>query len=83
MKSLLIFLIWLNKEKKFQGTLWECENTKVNVSQRSPWEYIYVNSSHEKGIPNSLVMIDTWLMNEGRLVFLIALVLWVMRSSSV
>ena len=36
MKSLPIFLIYLNKEKEFQGTLWVCENTKVYVTQRSP-----------------------------------------------
>ena len=36
MKSLPIFLIYLNKEKKFQGTLWVCEKLKVNVTQRSP-----------------------------------------------
>ena len=50
MKSLLIFLIYLYKEKKLQGTPWEYENPKVNVTQRSPWNSIYVNFSYEKGI---------------------------------
>jgi hypothetical protein len=31
------------KKKKFQGTLWEYDNTKVNVTQRSPWNSIYVS----------------------------------------
>ena len=52
MKSLPIFQIYLNTEKKFQGTLWEYEKTRVNVTQRSPWNSIYVNSLHEKGIWN-------------------------------
>ena len=83
MKSLPIFLIYLKKEKKFQGTLRVCEKTKVSVTQRSPWESIYVNSSHEKDILTSLLWLDAWLMNEGRLFFLIALVLWVVRLWSI
>ena len=83
MKSLPIFLIYLNKEKKFQGTLWVCENPKVNVTQRSPWESIYVNSSHEKNIPTSLLRLDAWLRNGGRLFFLIALVVWVVKIWSI
>ena len=35
MKSLPIFLIYLfKKKKKFQGTIWEYENPKFNVTQR-------------------------------------------------
>ena len=77
MKSIPVFLVYLNKENKFQGTLWVCENPKVNITQKTPWESIYVNSSHEKMIPTSLLMLDAWLMNEGRIFFLISLVLWV------
>ena len=83
MKSLPIFLIDLNKEKKFQGTLWVCENPKVNVTWRSPWESIYVNYSHEKEIPTSLLMLDAWLMNEARIFLFITLVLWVERLWSI
>ena len=36
MNILPIFLIYLHKGKKFQGTLWVCENRQVNVTQRSP-----------------------------------------------
>ena len=50
MKSLPIFQIYLNIEKKFQGTLWEYANPRVNVTQRSPWNSIYVNLLHDKGI---------------------------------
>ena len=43
MKSLHIFLIIvIKREEKFQGSLWEGENPKVNVTQRSP---IYVTFS--------------------------------------
>ena len=52
MKSLPIFQIYLNTEKKFQGTLWENEKPRDNVTQRSPWNSIYVYSLHEKGIWN-------------------------------
>ena len=83
MKSLPIFLIYLKKKNKFQGILWVCENPKVNVTQRSPWESIYLNSSHEKWIPTSLLMLDAWLMNGGRLFFFITLVLWVVRLWSI
>ena len=52
MKGFPISLIYLFKEKKFQGTLWEYEKPNVNVTQRSPWNSIYVNFSHEKEIQN-------------------------------
>ena len=42
MNILLIFQIYLNTKEKFQGTLWEYENTRVNVTQRSAWNSIYV-----------------------------------------
>ena len=58
MKNLPIFQIYLNTKKKFQGTLWEYENPKVNVTQRSPWNSIYVNSLHEKGVETSLLMLN-------------------------
>ena len=57
MKSLPIFQIYLNTKKKFQGTLWEYENPRVNVPHRSPWNSIYVNSLHEKGVGTSLLML--------------------------
>ena len=57
MKSLPIFQIYLNTKKKFQGTLWEYENPKVNVTQRSPWNSIYVNFSHDKEVVTSLLML--------------------------
>ena len=63
MKSLLIFQIYLNTEKKFQGTLWEYEKPKVNLTQRSPWNSIYINFSYEKGVGTSLLMLNVdWLM---------------------
>ena len=52
MKSLHIF-----QEDKFQGTLWEDENPKVNVTQRSPWNSIYVTFSFERGARTSLLML--------------------------
>ena len=55
MKNLHIFLyIVIKREDKFQGSLWEnknpkatleYENPRVNVTQRSPWNYIYVTFS--------------------------------------
>ena len=46
MKSLHIFLIIvIRRGEKFQGLLWEYENPKVNVNQRSPWNSIYVTFS--------------------------------------
>ena len=58
MKSLPIFQIYLNTKKKFQGTLWKYEKPRVNVTQRSPWNSIYVNSLHEKGARTSLLMLN-------------------------
>ena len=52
MKSLPIFQIYLNIEKKFQGTLWEYEKPRDSVTQMSRWNSIYVNSLHEKWIWN-------------------------------
>jgi hypothetical protein len=58
MKSLHIFLfIVIKREEKFQGSLWENEKPKatleyekprVNVTQRSPWNSIYVTFSFMK-----------------------------------
>jgi hypothetical protein len=39
-----------------QGTLWEYENPKVNVTQGSPEKYIYVTLSYERGAETSLLM---------------------------
>ena len=58
MKSLPIFQIYLNIEKKFQGTLWEYEKPRVNVTQRPPWNSIYVNFLQEKGVIASLLMLN-------------------------
>ena len=64
MKSLHIFHNYvIKREEKFQGTLWECENQKVNVSQRSPWNSIYVTFSFERGVRTSLLILFVdWLM---------------------
>ena len=65
MMSLPIFLIYLFKENKFQGTLWEYENPKFNVTQRSPWNSIYVKFSHENRAGTStLMLLVDWLMKE-------------------
>ena len=57
MKSLLFSLFIYLREEKFQGTLWEYENPKVNVMQRSPWNSIYVTFSYERGVGTSLLML--------------------------
>ena len=57
MKNLLIFLFIYLKEDQFQGTLWEYEKLKVNVTQRSPWNSIYVTLSYESGAGTSLLML--------------------------
>ena len=50
-------------EEKFQGTLWEYEKPKVNVTQRSSWNSIYVTFSFERGVGTSLLMLLVdWLM---------------------
>ena len=51
------------REEKFQWTLWEYENTKVNVTQRSPWNSIYITFSFERREETSLLMLLVdWLM---------------------
>ena len=45
------------REEKFQRTLWESENPKVNVTQRSPWNSIYVTFSFEREDETSLLII--------------------------
>jgi hypothetical protein len=67
MKSLPIFQIYLNTYKKFHGTLWEYEKPRVNVTQRSPWNSIYVNSLHEKVVGTSLLMLNVDLLMKGDL----------------
>ena len=57
MKSLLFSLFIYLREEKFQGTLWEYENPKVNVTQRSPWNSIYVAFSFERGVRTSLLVL--------------------------
>ena len=50
---------------KIQKTLWECENQKVNVTHISPWNYIYVTLSFEKGgVTSLLILYVDWLMRE-------------------
>ena len=59
MKSLHIFqFIVIKREEKFQGTLWECEKPKVNVTQRSPWNSIYVTFSFEREVITSLLILS-------------------------
>ena len=68
MKSLHIFLIIvIKREKKFQGTLWERENPRVtleyekprvNVTQRSPWNSIYVTFSFMRKAKTSLFILS-------------------------
>ena len=67
MKSLHIFrIIVIEREEKFQGSLWEyekpkatleCENQRVNVTQRSPWNSIYVTFSFERRDIASLLIL--------------------------
>ena len=58
MKSLHIFPnLCKLREEKFQATLWEYENPKVNVTQRSPWNSIYVTFSLEKRDGTSLLIL--------------------------
>ena len=45
------------REEKFQGALRECEKTKVKVTQRSPWNSIYVTFSFERRVGTSLLML--------------------------
>ena len=73
MKSLHIFLvIVIKREEKFQGSLWENErpkatleykNPRVNVTQRSPWNSIYVTFSFMRRTETLLVILSVdWLM---------------------
>jgi hypothetical protein len=64
MKSLHIFpIIVIKREEKFQGSLWEYEKSKVNVTQRSPWNSIYVTFSIMRKVRTSLPMLSVdWLM---------------------
>ena len=57
MRSLPIFQNYLNIDNKFQGTLWEYEKPKVNVTQRSPWNSIYLTFSFERGVETSLLVL--------------------------
>ena len=57
MKSLLFSLFIYLREDKFKGTLWEYENPKVNVTQRSPWNSIYVTFSFMRRAGNSLLIL--------------------------
>ena len=67
MKSLHIFLfIVIKREEKFQGSLWEYEKPKVtleyekprvNVTQMSPWKYIYVTFSFMRRVRTSLLIL--------------------------
>ena len=57
MKRLLFSLFMYLREEKFQGTLWECEKPKVNVTQKSPWNSIYVTFSFERRDGTSLLML--------------------------
>ena len=66
-KSLHIFQIIVIKREenskghfgnmKIQNTLWECENPKVNVTQRSPWNSIYVTFSFGRRVGTSLLIL--------------------------
>ena len=57
MKNLHIFHNYCNKrEEKFQGTLWQGEMPKVNVTQTSPWDSIYVTFSFMRGARTSLLI---------------------------
>ena len=74
MKSLVFSLIIYLRENKFQGTLWEYEKTKVKVTQRSPWNSMYVTLSYERdAITFLLMLLVDWLMKEDYLYLKIAL----------
>ena len=63
MKSLHIFLIIvIKREEKFQGSLWEYEKPKVNVTQRPPWNSIYVTFSFEIKDETSLLILSVDLL---------------------
>ena len=68
MKSfhILLFIV-IKREEKFQGSLWEnekskvtleYENPRVNVTQRSPWNSIYVTFSFMRRAKTSLLTLS-------------------------
>ena len=59
MKSLHNFpIIVIKREEKFQGSLWEYEKPKVDVTQRSTWNSIYVTYSFVRGAETSLLILS-------------------------
>ena len=58
MKSLIFSLFIYLREDKFQGKLWEYENPKVNVTQRSHWNSIYVTFSFMRGAGTSFLILS-------------------------
>ena len=73
MKSLHIFrIVVIKREEKFQGSLCEnekskvtleYENPRVNVTQRSPWNSIYVSFSFMRRVKTSLLILSIdWLV---------------------
>ena len=56
MKSLHIFLITVIKREE-KGLVWEYEKPKVNVTQRSSWNSIYVTFSFMKRAGTSLLIL--------------------------
>ena len=58
MKSLHIFrIIVIKREEEFQGSLWEYEKPKINVTQRTPWNSIYVTFSFMRRAETSLLIL--------------------------
>ena len=57
MKSLRIFWIYVSKEEEITRDTLGIWKAKVNVTQRSPWNSIYVKLSHEEGAKTSLLML--------------------------
>ena len=82
MKSLHIFQIYF-KKKKFQETLWEYENPKVNVTQRSPWNSIYVSFLTWERVRTSLLMLLVDRLMKADSFSSFSLVLQVLRCLSV
>ena len=64
MKSLQIFQNYVIKEKRnSKGYFGECERPKANVTQRSPWNSIYVTFLFEIRVETFLLMLLVdWLM---------------------
>ena len=46
------------REEKFQGALWEYEKPTVNVTERSPWNSIYVTFSFLRRFITSLLILS-------------------------